>query len=66
MRTSKVKCRVCEKEFSVKQEHIGTGKWKLGSNKNKYMTTSDEGICFYMGGPVRPWFCNSCWELIRK
>ena len=66
MKDYTVKCKVCLKNIRVTQEKYGSSKWSTGSNKGKFVITSEEGVCFFLSGSIKPWFCNKCWELIRE
>lgn len=59
------KCRVCEKKIMTKIETIARNKWNTTKNRNKVYRTSNEGVLFTLDSNCA-WFCNECWELIRK
>ena len=53
-------CRVCSKKIKITRERFNT-------THNKRIRTSDEGVFFnFDEGNIGCWFCNECWEKIRK
>ena len=71
MKTRKVKCKICDKEFIATIELVGrpsrTSNLCMGSSSVYRMLTSDDGICFKPGGAnTGYWFCNECWSMIIK
>ena len=60
---NKAKCIICEKEIKTKQETFGNRAW---GGKCISRRCSDEGVFFTINENSGKWFCNSCWEEVRK
>jgi len=62
-RWQKRMCKVCKKEITVELNRMGYKQWvgKIGTRKR--IITSVEGVYFDEG---KVWFCNGCWEEVRK
>lgn len=58
-------CTICKIEIKVEIKKIGrpTGQGGIAQNLD-----SDEGVLFILSNSYKGgyWFCNDCWEEIRK
>ena len=55
------KCRVCEILINIEWS-----KGRAKGGKTRCRVDSEEGILFYSGPYARVWFCNECWEQVRR
>ncbi len=59
-------CVVCEKKIVVVEDKMGNGGHTAHKTKMFFRRTSEEGVFFCMSHNSGKWFCNKCWEQVRK
>tara|TARA_R110000824_G_scaffold43948_1_gene128296 strand:+ start:367 stop:561 length:195 start_codon:yes stop_codon:yes gene_type:complete len=59
----KRQCRICKKSIKVTEKRIGSNRFSHCSTELE----SEEGVHFVAEtNPTHVWFCNECWEEVRK